>query len=113
MLINVLDAAGIAQKLIVHGQEAPLDHSGVIAATAVAQTALAANSLRSGYVIQNRGAAAMYVNDLGAATVAVGANAGSFAIQPGAFFPPVGYPVTTGAISIIGTINDGFAVREW
>lgn len=113
MLINVLDSAGVAQKVIMHGQEAALDHSGVIAATAVAQTVLAANTLRSGYVIQNRGVAVMYVNDLGTAAAAVGVNAGSFAIQPGAFFPPDGYPVTTGAISIVGTINDGFAVREW
>lgn len=113
MLINVLDASGVAQKLIAHGQEAPLDYSGIISATGVAQTALAANVLRSGYQIQNRGAAVMYVNDLAAATAAVAGNNGSFAIQPGAFFPPAGYPISTGAVSIMGTINDGFTVREW
>ena len=113
MLINVLDAAGVAQKLVVHGQEAAVDRSGIITATGAAQSALAANVLRSGYMIHNRGVAVMYVNDLGAAAVAVSANAGSFMIQPGATFPPPGYPLTTGEVSIMGTINDGYMIREW
>ncbi len=113
MLINVLDAAGVSQKLTVHGQEAAVDHSGIITATGTAQVALAANALRSGYFIQNRGVNPMYVNELGTAVVAVSTNAGSVAIAPGSTFPPLGYPLSTGAISIIGTINDSFVVREW
>ena len=90
-----------------------IDQSGKITATAVVQVALAANKSRSGYLIQNRGDSAMYVNDLGTAGVAVDSDNGSFMIQPGAFFPPIGYPISVGEISIIGTIGNGFTVREW
>ena len=109
MLLTVLDSAGVSQKVITRAQESALDHSGIIVATAVAQQVLAANTLRSGFIIQNRGSNPMYVNDLGVATV----GAGSFAIAPGNFFPPDNYPLKTGAISILGTINDIFVVREW
>ncbi len=109
MLLNVLDSAGVAQKVIVASQEAIVDHSGSIASTGVAQTAIAANALRSGFFIQNKGANPMYVNELGAATN----GAGSFTIAPGASFPPAGYPISTGALSILGTAADIFTAREW
>lgn len=109
MLLTVLDGLGVSQKVIAVGQEAPVDKSGVIAATGVAQVAIDANAFRSGFVIQNTGANAMRVNELGAASV----GAGSFSIAPGAFFPPAGYPVSTGAISIVGTAGDIFVAREW
>ena len=109
MLLNVLDSAGVTQKIIVASQEAVVDKSGSIASTGVAQVAIAANLLRSGFFIQNKGANPMYVNELGDAT----ADAGSFTIAPGASFPPAGYPVSTGAISILGTAADVFSAREW
>lgn len=110
MLLTVLDGAGVTQKVIVAAQEAVTDKSGSIAATGTAQTAIAANTLRSGYRIQNRSAVnPMYVNELGAAS----SGQQSCAIAPGAFFPPEGYPVTTSAISIMGTAGDLFAAREW
>lgn len=110
MLLTVLDGLGVQQKVIVAGQEAIVDKSGTIAATGVAQVAIAANALRSGYRIQNRSAVnPMYVNELGAAS----AGQQSCTIAPGAFFPPEGYPVTTSAISIMGTTGDLFSAREW
>ena len=109
MLLTILDGLGAQQKIIAKGQEAVTDHSGAIAATGVAEVMLVANLLRSGFALQNCGASPMYVNDLGVATTGVG----SFKVAPGAFFPPEGYPVSTGAISILGTINDVFTVREW
>lgn len=109
MLLKVTDAAGVLQQVIVSAQEAPVSHSGAIIATGVQQTFIAANLLRSGYYVQNLGANVMYINDLGVAAV----GAGSFAIAPNGVFPPQGYPVSTGAISILGTINDAFTAREW
>lgn len=109
MKLNVLDASGIAQQILTPGLESSTDNSGTITATGVAQTVLASNSARSGYIIQNRGSNPMYVNEKGAATV----GAGSFVIAPGDFFPPSNFPITTGAISIIGTISEIFTVREW
>lgn len=109
MLLKVNDALGVQQTITANGVEAPLDHSSTIAATGVAQTLLVANTLRSGWFMQNRGSNVMYVNDLGAATT----GAGSFAVQPGATFPPVGYPLTGNAISVLGTLSDVYTVREW
>lgn len=109
MLLKVNDALGVQQTIVAHAVEAPLDHSGTIAVTGTAQTLLAANALRSGWFMQNRGTNVMYVNDLGTATT----GAGSFSVQPGATFPPVGYPLATGAISVLGTLNDVYTVREW
>lgn len=110
MLLSVLDGNGAAQKVIVQAQEAVLDHSSTIAATGVSQAALAANANRSGCIIQNTGLNPMHVNDVGAAT-AIGGS--SFLLAPGAYWPPAGYPVTTNAINIIGTISDSYACREW
>lgn len=109
MKLNVLDASGLPQQIIVQGLEATADKSGSIAATGVSQLCIAANSLRSGFIIQNKGSNPMYVNDLGAATV----GASSFTIAPGAFFPPPGYPMTGNAVNIIGTVSDVYSAREW
>jgi hypothetical protein len=109
MLLNVLDATATAQKVIVKGQEAIVDHSSTITATGVSQQALAANAFRSGYFFQNLSARNMFINELGAATQIQG----SILIPPGGSFPPDNYPVNTAAINIIGTISDGFTAREW
>lgn len=110
MLINVLDAQGVAQKMVVQGQEAIVDHSGSIAATGTSQTAIAANSLRSGCIIQNVGANPMFINELGVAAASTG---GSFTLAPGATFPPAGMGLSAAAINITGTVGDKFTAREW
>ena len=109
MLLKITDQTGTTQTIVAKAQEAVVDASGTIVATGTAQTLLAASSTRSGWVMQNRGVNPMYVNELAAATT----GAGSFIVQPGAIFPPTGYPVSTGAISVLGTAADAYTVRAW
>ena len=111
MLLQVLDGNSALQQVIVHAQEAQTDKSGTIAVTAQSQLVLAANTTRSGWVIQNRGVNPMYINDLGAAA---STGPGSFVVQPGGFFPPYpGHPISTTAVEILGTAGDAYTVREW
>ncbi len=109
MQLKIIDGLGVSQTLVAKGLEAPIDHSGTIAATGVSQTLLAANLTRSGWVGQNISSHTLYWNDVGAAST----SSGSFQVPAGSFFPPVGYPVSTGAITITGTIGDLFTIREW
>jgi len=109
MLLQILDGNGTQQTIIAHGQEAVLDSSGTINATGIAQVAMLQNAQRSGWIMQNCGVNQQIVNELGAAAV----GSGSFIVQPGEFFPPANFPVTTGIISIMGTIGDAFTMRQW
>ena len=114
MLLVVTDANGAQQTVVVNAQETPADFSGSIAVTGTSQQLAAANANRSGWLIQNRGANPMYVNDLGvAASSTVSADNGSFEIAPGASFPPFGYPISTSIFNIVGTAADTFVYREW
>lgn len=107
MLLNVVDSGGFTQKIVVAGQEAIVDKSGSIAVTGVAQNVSVANANRSGFFFQNIGANVMYLNDLGAATTS------TFVVPVNGTFPPHGYPVSTGAWSVLGTVGDKFVAREW
>ncbi len=110
MLGTIIDGNGNAQFVVLPSQEAIADRSGTIATTGVSQVALAANTGRSGYTIQNRSTTnPMYVNELGAASTGLG----SFEIPPGGFFPPNGAPVHTNAVQILGTAGDLYTAREW
>jgi hypothetical protein len=109
MLMTVIDGNGVSQAVIVSTQEAITNKSGSITATGVAQDAAVANALRSGCRFQNVGSNPMYFNDLEAAAV----GEGSFIVGVGEYWPPVGYPVSTGAISVLGTVGDAFTGREW
>ena len=111
MLVQILDATGTQQQVIIPAQEAAVDRSGQIASTGVSQILAAANVLRSGFRMQNKSSVnPMYVDDLGAAS---STGNQSFTVLPGAFFPPESYPVTTNAINVLGTAGDIFAAREW
>lgn len=113
MLLQVIDGQGILQTVIATGQETVVDHSGSLDSSA-AQELLAENESRSGWFIQNRGTNPMYLNELGEdASATVAADSGSIKLAAGESFPPAGYPVTTAAISIIGTVDDDFICREW
>lgn len=109
MLLNVLDATGTSQKVIVKGQEAVVDHSSTISVTNTSQIALTSNALRSGFLIQNLGTHNMWVNDLGTATE----TQGSILLVPNAIITGDGYAVNTNAINIIGTAGDGYTLRSW
>lgn len=108
MLLRVRDGEGQPQTMIVPGQETVNKHDGALA-DALAHDAIPANPDRSGYFFQNRGNADMYVNDQAAAV----ADGTSFKVAPGGTWPPAGYPVTTGAISVIGTQGDAYIARDW
>ena len=108
MQLKVIDGLGIQQTIVAKGLEIPIDHSGTIAATGVSQTLLAPNLSRSGWHGQNTSAHTLYWNDTGAAS----SGAGSYQVVAGAFFPPVDYLISTGAISITGTVGDTFTIKE-
>jgi hypothetical protein len=86
-----------------------IDHSGIIAATAKPQEILPPNKSRKGWLFQNRSPRSVYINDDGLASV----EPGSYEVAPEAFFPPLGYPVTLGAVSLCGNQGLGFTVKEW
>lgn len=109
MQVKVTDANGVQQTVLLQGLEAVVDHSGAIVTTAASQLCMTANPLRSGFFVQNTSNRVQWVNELGAAS----AVAASYQLQPGAVFPPPGYPVTTGAVNILGTTGDTFTSREW
>ena len=109
MLLKILDALGIQQVATVRAQEAVTDRSGTITETGVAQVAVEANVLRSGWLLQNRGGSVIYLNERASATT----GGSSFAIRPGEIFPPENFPLTTGAISVLGTAGDAYTLREW
>jgi len=109
VLLIVLDGNGSAQTLRVKAQEAVADRSG--AAGGSSKQIMAPNALRSGWLVQNQGANPMYVNDVGADA---GPNGGSYLIAPGQYLSTdEGVPLTTGAITLMGTAGDGFVAREW
>lgn len=126
MLISVFDAAGVSHTVTWQGQDQINDASAGLLATAcpptnplAAQQVLPANPNRAGWLFQNTSLNAMLlleVSGLNEAGGAIGVSA-SWVINPGQFFPPPGYPIPTGAISVVGTAQsapgDTFAVREW
>ena len=110
MLIKVLDETGTPQSMIVNGQEALVDSSGTIATTNTSQIGVSANAYRTGFFFQNLGSHNMWVNELGNATEV----AGSVLIAPGqSISAPYNYPVSVGAINVIGTSGDGYTIRTW
>lgn len=109
MLLKVIDGGSVSQTILSRAQESVLDHSGLVAVTAVSQVVLPANAFRSGFFIQNLSQRPMFINELGNAL----AGPGSYQLAPGASFPPAGYPVSIGAVSVLGTATDGFTAREW
>jgi hypothetical protein len=109
MQLKVVDGAGSQQTLVSRGLESLVDHSTNIVATGISQMLLAANVTRSGWMAQNTSLHTLYWNDTGAAS----SGAGSFQVPAGTFFPPAGYPVSTGAINITGTTGDTYTIKEW
>lgn len=110
MHLLVSDAKGAQQLVVAKGMEAPVDRSGSLSATGRAQCLMEANLNRSGFVFQNLSTVnPVWINDLGAAST----GPGSFRVPPGGLFPPRDYPVSTGALSILGTQGDAYSAREW
>lgn len=106
MLLQVLDAVGDQQTVIAAGQEVVVNRSGVIAA-APAQNVMEANDQRSGWWFLNTGQNPMFLNELAAADLT------AYQVLPGGVWPPAGYPLSTGALSVLGTPGDTYQAREW
>lgn len=109
MLLNIIDGLGVAKVIVVAGLETITAEAGTITATGVAQSLMLADDTRSGWLLQNNGEHSMFINDCGAAT----AGAGSFEVLPNGTFPPAGYPLSIGGVSILGTAGDAFTLRTW
>jgi hypothetical protein len=109
MLLQIKDGAGATHTIIVQAQDTVNDRSGAIDADAVSQTVMAANLNRSGFYFQNVSTHNMTLNELGIDATATGA----WVIPPNGTFPPPGYPVSTDAINVAGTLGDVFIAREW
>jgi hypothetical protein len=110
MLLTIKDANGDNRNIIANSQAAPTDLSGTIAAANVSQVLAPENLDRSGFYFQNLSEQGILINELG--NDATGA--GSFMVEPLGVFPPCGYPVPTGAITIAGpAVGAAFAAREW
>jgi hypothetical protein len=111
MLLNIIDGLGTPQVVVTQSQDTPTDRSGVIEASDAPTTVMTENSARSGWLVQNRGLSNMWINDIGGD--ASEDDEASFLLKPGMSFPPPGYPVTTGIITIAGDEDEPFAAREW
>lgn len=111
MQYNVVDRSNNPLTVIVQGLDPVTDHSGQIAATGTSQPLLQANAARSGFLIQNRSTTgnAMVVNEMGNDAIAFA----SWLLNPGDTFPPPGYPVQIGPVTIAGNIGDAYTCREW
>lgn len=110
--VKLVDAAGAPLSTIptTSGSVSPTDKSGTITTGGTAQVAIAANTARKGFWIQNISTGDLWITSL---TTAV-ADSPSMKIAAGALYesPTGGTP--TGAISIIGaTTGQKFAAREW
>lgn len=111
MLLSVKDGNGDAAIVCVQSQETPnADASGTILAPNASQALMAANPDRAGWLFQNTSSGNMTLNDIGVDAT----DPSSFLIGAGQYFPPPGYPVTTGSITVAGPdAGATFVVREW
>jgi hypothetical protein len=115
VILQVVDANGVTQAIVAQAPATPTDRSGTILATGVSQVLMdppAAGVTRAGWLVQNKSTTGntMQINDLGNPA---DASPSSVDLAPGASFPPPGYPVTQGEITITGNIGDNFMAREW
>jgi hypothetical protein len=108
MLLVIRDGLGNVQTVTAQSVGTPTDRSGSIAG-ATSQSVMAANALRSGYLIQNTGANPMTISETG--TDATLTN--TFILGVGQMFPPVGYIISQTAINIAGVQGDTYTAREW
>lgn len=113
MILQVVDANNVTQQITVPAPGTPTDKSGTCnGASMIVLDPVPDGFVRAGWLIQNKSQLgnSMSVNDLGD-----DADDGpsSVQIEPGAMFPPRGYPVTQGQVTIIGVGGDNFMAREW
>jgi len=112
MLLAIIDGNGVLQTRIVAGQETIVDRSTTIAEGGVAQELMAENTSRSGFFIQNANPEGdpIWLNELGDDATETSP---SIMIPAGGTFSSFSYPLTTNALSIIGTVDSVVVAREW
>lgn len=114
MIIQVVDANDETQNVVMQSIETPVDISGTLTtgASQVISDGPPAGFQRAGWFVQNKSVTGnvMTINELGG-----GADNSPTCVllPPGATFPPPGYPVVQGAISLSGFAGDSFCAREW
>lgn len=117
-LVPVIGADDRTYTVAFAGQDPINDASGALTASALPtgapqtpQVVAAANAARQGFLFQNTSQNAMLLNEDGVVA------ASQFVVNPGAFFPPPGYPIPTGQITVEGSadsqVGDTFAARWW
>ena len=95
---------------LVGNQVTLVDKSGTITAGGSAQTAIASNSLRRGFIIQNNSSGNLWFSSMATAVQ----SQPSFLIQPGGYYETPVHAVPTATVSIIGpTTGQAFTAREW
>ena len=116
MLVTILDGQGLPHEVAWQGQDQINDLSGALVAAMVGGGAVLtqiapANALRAGWLFQNTSVNAMILNEVNNTMTS------SWVVNPGQFFPPPGYPIPVGVISVMGTatsaVGDAFCYREW
>lgn len=117
MILQVADGNGILQQICVQSVGTPTDRSGTIVTSGASQVLMdavpdGAELPRSGWLVQNNSQTgfSMQINEIGSDA---DTSPTSIYLAPGAFFPPPGYPVTQGEITIAGQSGDNYAAREW
>lgn len=110
MLLSVINAGGKAQTEVVRGQETPVSRSGTLP-DADWKLVAEANPTRSGFVLQSQSPATMAVCDPQPDTDPSDADA--WTLGPAGYWPPPGYPVTTGPIYVKGEAGASYVAREW
>lgn len=111
MIVTVLDGNGQPVNVLWNAQATPTDRSGTITDTLTSQEVMPATAARAGWLFQNVSLTgnAMLLSELGEDA----AVAATWHLDPGDSFPPPGYPVPTGAITVAGTAGDAYTAREW
>ena len=108
--VNLTGASGNPAVSIGQSTSAITDKSGTITLGGTAQTAIAANTARVGYSIQNTSTGVLWFSGVGTAA----ANGSSMILLPNGYYETPLNAKNTGAVSIFGaTTGQSFAAREW
>ncbi len=103
-------ANGTPQNVETVSRSASVDRGGTVTAGGTAQTFMAANTSRRGFLVQNQSSGDLYVNCLGTAA----ATQSSLRIPAGALYETSPHHVGTGACSVFGaTTGQAFYAREF
>ena len=116
MILWVKDGNGVNQQVCVQSPTDTItDSSGTLTATGDSEILLdpvPEGFVRAGWFFQNNGdsGAEMLINEIGGEAQE---GPSVFHVVHGATFPPPGYPVPQGQISVSGVQGDSYACRQW